>query len=72
MLLDPSQTKMVSYSPLRVTQFAGGENILKFFQTQSLYYNRTHINVYLRDENTITAPEVFKIVKTLKTGKAAG
>jgi len=42
-LLDPSKTKMVSYSEMRRTSLVHGERTSNIFQTQSLSHHRTHM-----------------------------
>jgi len=66
-LLDPSKTKMLSYSAMRSTSLTDEESISKIFWTQSLPYNPRHRgSLHLVAENTITPAEVFLAVKTLK------
>jgi len=72
MLLDPSTTKMVSYSAVRATSSADRDIISKKRLNPVTLTPSDTQEVHLWDENTITAPEVFRAVKTMKGGKAGG
>jgi len=70
-LLDSSQTKMVSYSAMKDILSILSEHFKEILDPVTITPSDTQ-EMFLGEESTITAAENFLAVKTLKAGEAAG